>query len=177
MVANHPNIQIEIGHGEQFTEQVVEEDHHDPYGYLKIRVDDSYLIGSEDSHVGVWITTDLIRLLAQTEAVFADEKDVVAFDNGPSYLVVEPSDEGDKTVNVTHCLLYSGVEDPDQRLPIEETFTIPKRGWTTELVQTAEEYYEEITDMNPKLEDNEFVQELRDEMASAKDLLEAYEDG
>lgn len=88
MVANQSNIQVDLNRGQRFTEQVVEEDHHDPYGYLKITVDGSYLVGSEDSHVGVWSTTYLTRLLAQTGAIFADEKDVVAFDSGPSYLVI-----------------------------------------------------------------------------------------
>lgn len=163
---------MEISPGERFTEQIVEESHHDPYGHLKIRVNQSYLVGSEDTHVGVWITTDLIRLLAQTEAIFANEKDVVAFDNGPSYLVAEPTDGTTGTVNVTRCLLYSGVEDPDERLPIEETFTVSKRAWTEELVRVAEEYLEQVTELNPDIEDNQYIQELRDEIAGAKARLE-----
>lgn len=170
MVANHSTVQIELAPGERFTEQVVEEGNHDPYGHLKIHVDGVYLIGSEDTNVGVWMTTDLIRLLAQTEAIFDGEKNVVAFDNGPSYLVAESVDDG-KTVNVTQCLLYSGVEEPDKRLPIEETFTVSKRAWAEELVRVTGDYLEKVTDLNPELEDNQYVQELRAEVAGAKARL------
>lgn len=170
MVANNSTVQIELTSGDRFTEQVVEEGHHDPYGHLKIRVNGAYLIGSEDTNVGVWMTTDLIRLLAQTEAIFAGEKDVVAFDNGPSYLVAEPVDDAE-TVNVTQCLLYSGVEDPDKRLPIEETFTVSKQAWTEELVRVSEEYLEEVTELNSDIEDNQYVQELRSEITDAKARL------
>lgn len=165
------SIQIELIRGERFTEQVVEKGDSDPYGHLKIRVNGSDLVGSEDTNVGVWITTDLIRLLAQTEAVFEDEKDVVAFDNGPSYLVTEPSGESEARMNVTHCLLYSGVDNPDKRLPIEETFKISKREWTEELVRVADTYLEELTELNPDLKDSEIVKELQEEIADAKERL------
>lgn len=176
MVANHSNVQIDIDHGERFIDQVVEEGQHDPFGHLKILADNSYIVGSEDTYVGVWITTDLIRLLDQTKAIFADEKYSVDFDNGPSYLVVEPYDDNDGVIGVTHCLLFDSVEDPEKRLPKEETFAIPKQAWVTELINTAKQYHKELLNLNSELEDNETIRELREGIKKAEHRLDEYND-
>ncbi|WP_132061018.1 hypothetical protein [Halorussus amylolyticus] len=93
-----------------------------------------YLIGTDDTHVGVWLSEDLARLLATTEAIVTDSETMLTFRTGPSYLVIEPHDDAE-TVNLTQFLLYSGVEDPDKRLPIEETSTVSKQAWIEELVR------------------------------------------
>lgn len=162
-------VNIEITYADNFRRKVCEEGDADPFGYLKVTVGESYLVGSDETHVGLWLSEDLARLLRMSEALAEDTKTVLTFRNGPSYLVVEPHGE---TVGLTHCLHLEGVEDPDEHWEMEETYTVSKRAWITELLDVSESYYEDIVELNPDLETSEFVRELKAEIGNTKNRLE-----
>lgn len=167
-------VNIEITYAENFRQEVRNEDNPDPFGYMTATVNGEYLIGTEDTHVGLWLSEDLARLLAETEAIVSGTETMLTFRNGPSYLVIEPRNGG---VDLTHCLHLQGAEDPEERWEMEKTFTVTKRAWIAELVRVSEEYYRYILNLNPNLEEEDYLVRLHEEIELAKDRLNTLGDG
>lgn len=162
-------VQIEIEYAENFRQKVRDENDADPFGHLKVTVDGAYLIGTDDTYVGVWLSEDLARLLATTEAIITSSETMLTFRNGPSYLVIEPHDDA---VDLTHCLHLEGAENPEERWEMEETFTVSKRAWVVELIRVSEEYYDDVLELNPGLEEEDYLIRLREELEVAKERLD-----
>ncbi|MFC7079128.1 hypothetical protein [Halorussus caseinilyticus] len=169
MVPTTSAVKFEITYAENFRQRVCDENDSDPFGHLKTKIDGEYLIGTDDTYVGVWLSEDLARLLAQTEAIVSGSETRVTFRNGPSYLVAEPYDE---TVDLTHCLHLEGAENPEERWEMERTFTVTKQEWITELVQASEEYYRDVLKLNPDLKKDDYLLRLGEELEAAKERLD-----
>lgn len=166
-------VNIEITYAENFQRKVCDENDPDPFGYMTATIKGEYLIGTEDTHVGLWLSEDLARLLAETEAIISGSETMLTFRNGPSYLVIEPRNG---EVDLTHCLHLQGAEDPEERWEMEKTFTVTKQAWIAELVRVSEEYYRYILNLNPNLEEDDYLVRLHEEIELAKDRLNTLGD-
>lgn len=168
MTSVYSDVHIEITYAENFQRKVRNKNDSDPFGYMTATVDGEYLIGTEDSHVGLWLSEDLARLLAATEEIMSGKETMFTFRNGPSYLVIEPCNG---TVGFTHCLHFEGAENPEERWEMETTFLISKQAWIAEILQVSEEYYHDVLSLNPSLEDEDYLIRLHEEIVLAKDRL------
>lgn len=169
-----PDVTIEIEYAENFRQQVRDENDTDPFGHLKVTVGGAYLIGTDETYVGVWLSEDLARLLATTEAIVTSSETMLTFRNGPSYLVIEPHDDA---ADLTHCLHLEGAENPQERWEMEETFTVSKRAWVVELIRTSEGYRDHVLELNPNLQEADYLIRLREEIEAAKERLNELDDG
>lgn len=168
MTSVNSTVNLEITYAENFRQQVRDEDNPDPFGYMTATVDGEYLIGTDETHVGLWLSEDLARLLAETEAIVSGSEITLTFRNGPSYLVIEPRNGA---VDLTHCLHLEGAEDPEERWEMKKTFTVTKRAWIAELIRVSDEYYRDILELNANLEDEDYLIRLREELEKAKERL------
>lgn len=165
MTSVYSDVNIEITYAENFQKKVRDKNDSDPFGYMTATVDSEYLIGTEDSHVGLWLSEDLARLLAETEEIMSGKETMLTFRNGPSYLVIEPRNG---TVDITHCLHLEGAENPEERWEMEKTFTVSKQAWIAEIIRISEEYYHDILSLNPNLENEDYLIRLHEEIELAK---------
>jgi hypothetical protein len=154
-------ITIEIAYDDRFRRQV-EEGTASPLTTLTVRADGQFVVGSESTNAGDWMSRHLREELLAIPDIVSGERTIVEFGNGPTWLVFEPH-EDDTLVYITHVVTrFSATENPDQRLPVDTTVLVTKRAWIRELVRTSEEYVKNLTEINPDLTDETAVVKLRE---------------
>lgn len=156
-------ISIEIENSERFRRQV-EDGTNDPLTVLDIYVGDEHVKGGS-----TYVTRTLVETLEAVEGIIDNEKQIIEYSGGPSYLVFEPRD--DKTMWVTGCGSIEAAKNPDERLSIDTTVEVDKYSWVVELVRTAEEYYVCIHDLNPTLDGTESIRRLQNRITNVKEQL------
>lgn len=161
------DINIEVGNNERFRQQV-EDGTNDPFTILDIYVGGEHVKGGNS-----YVTRTLVETLEAVERILNNEKEVVVYSGGPSYLVFEPHDE--KTVSVTGCGTLEAAENPEERLSIDKTVVVDKKSWVLELIHTAEEYHKRVLGINPNLEDTKSLRRLRDAISDTKEYLDVHE--
>lgn len=154
-------IEIEIEVSERFRQQV-EGGANDPLAVMDVYVDSTHVKGGSS-----YMTLTLVEALEAIEGILNDEKRIIEYSGGPSYLVFEPRD--DETIWITGCGSLEAAENPDERLSIDTTVKADKQAWVSELVGTAEEYYYIIIEINPALEGTESLRRLQDRIIGAKE--------
>lgn len=167
---NANDITIELRYDDDFRKAVVEHGRPDPLVGAKVRVGDSYVFGDEGHVNSDYMCTNLTIQLEATEQILADEKVVVEYANGPMWLVFEPHDE--EMVKITGCATIEGVRDPSERLSVDRSALVSKTALIAELVETAGEFHGKVVELNPELENDQFLQRLREAIAEAQERLE-----
>ncbi|WP_276302608.1 hypothetical protein [Halorussus lipolyticus] len=157
MVSNIDNkFQIQLKYDPEFEELIA--DGKMPDGWIKIRVNEEYLIGSEDHYVeSIMMGLTLVDLLKAAENTLAGfSGDVELLDSG-TYLVIEPHEEG--TVTLTKCFSPNAVED--QRERHFDPFVITKDDVISEIIRVTEEWRDDALDVNPDIETAEWFKNLQ----------------
>jgi len=162
-------VEIEIQCNERFRQQVVEKSDADPLSGVKIRSNETYVLGGESSVAGDYTTSNLIAQHYAISDILNNRTHPVEFFDGPVWLVFEPVN--DRLVSLTGCHTIEGVRDPEQRLSVDTTVIVTKHAWITELVRATEEYSNTILDLNPALSENQIFQELQDALAGTRERL------
>ncbi len=167
------SVSIELQYDSEFQESVTKRERPDPIVRTRVKVGDTYVFGDENYMNSGYMTTNLIVQLGELRKILADEKVVIEYENGPMWLVFEPHDED--SVKLTGCATIEGVRNPDQRLSVDTSAVVAKKEWVSELIETAENFYETVIDLNPSLEDNQMIQRLQKEITDAKRRREELE--
>jgi len=141
---------------------------------VSIAVDETYIYGDPDGGVTGSACEIVHQFLESIEATVADERYVVEFEFGPTWLVVEPSN-GD-AVNVSSCSVPQGRHDPSERLDIDMSRPITKQGWIDSVIDAAEDFHDTVVDIGPDLYDHSVMVQVREDIAHAKDLTEAEDE-
>ncbi|MFC7079294.1 hypothetical protein [Halorussus caseinilyticus] len=167
------NPSIELRYDSSFKQSITERERPDPLVGMKIKVGDLYVFGDENHVNSDYMTTNLTVQLEATEKILTNETVVVEYANGPMWLVIESEDEN--SIRITECPTIEGVNNPEQRLSIEKSAVVSKESWIRELIETAEEFYRKVTDLNPDLEDDSMLRRLHEEIEGAKRRLKEIE--
>ena len=164
-------MKIIITYDNHFEKEVIKNGNPDPIGLIEIvNIDQS---GEEHSlDMRDWMCATVTRLLDASEAILEGEKFVITDHNGPTYLVFEPHDNS--LVNITHCIFLEHVDQPEERLPYEETITVSRQDYLESTIQAGKEYIEKVTKFDPTLEKSAELQDLRDAIGSAENRLNTY---
>lgn len=158
------DVTIEIEYGDRFRQQV-EDGSADPLTIMDVYVD-----GEQVKDGDSFISRTVAELLEVVGDIFADEKQVIEYTGGPTYLVFEPRDE--ETMFVTGCGDHEAAYNPDKRLSVDTTAIVDKQVWVAELVRVAEEHFEKIVELNPDLRDDAFLQRIQSGITNAKQYLD-----
>lgn len=172
---NQNDVSIELRYDSEFRKSVVERGRSDPLTGMKIRVGEMYVFGDEDHVNSDYISTNLTVQLEAVEKILSDKRATIEFANGPMWLAFEPHDE--ETLEILECATFEGVQDSEQRLSGDRSALVSKTAWVSELIETAEEFYERVVDLNPSLEDDQILRRLRREIAAVKEQLKEFEAG
>lgn len=163
------SVSVRIEYDEKFRDLVAERDRSDPLTGMKVKVGDKYVLGRGDLVASDYMSTNLTVQLESVEKILSNNKVFVEYANGPMWLVFEPQDE--ETVMITGCATFEGVQDPDQRTPVDRSAVAPKIAWVSELVKAAEQFYERVLRLNPELENDQILQRLQTEISNANGLI------
>ncbi len=129
---------------------------------------------TEDGNSGMWITTEIevggtplwnfdhkmdglatdivIKLLESVRAAITDERYYITFEDGPTWIVVEP--HGKDSVNIVDCVKKDSIRNPDDRLDIESQMPVTKRAWAEAVFDMAYDFQKTVIDLNPELRDS-----------------------
>lgn len=164
-------MKINIAYDDHFEKEVAENGNPDPIGRIEIVGTDQS--GEERSlDMGDWMCNTVTRLLDASKAFLEGEKYVITDHNGPTYLVFEPRESS--LVDISHCIFLEHVEQPEERLPYEETITVSKQDYIASTIQAGKEYIEEVTRYNPILKESGDLQDLQDAIGAAEKRLDAH---
>ncbi len=135
---------------------------------------------TEDGNPGMWITTQIevggtplwnfdydmdglatdivIKSLASVRAAITDERYYITFEDGPSWIVVEP--HGNDSVNIVDCVQKDYIRNPDDRLDIESQIPVTKRAWAEAVFDMAYDFQKTVIDLNPELRDSSSLRSI-----------------
>ncbi|WP_222915437.1 hypothetical protein [Natrinema sp. SYSU A 869] len=131
----------------------------DPIGGIRISTGDEYLVGGKNEYLPTWVTDFVIRLVDSGIDVLDGEQRTIVNHNGPSYLVIKPSDE--EEVEVSHRLIWEAVEDPDEYPELIETTITTSDTFVSAVDQVGQRLLAYILEHNPQLTDSETVSDLQ----------------
>lgn len=129
-----------------------------PLTGVKIRADDEYILGSEDTVSSTYLAGTFQEALEMIEDIEKGETGILEFADGPTYLVLEPSDE--EHVTLTGCLTYESAHNPDRRRASERRVIVPKHAWINELLRATREFLQKAREVNPELRNSDRFEEL-----------------
>lgn len=175
MTVEQPTESVAIGftYDRQYRENVVRDGEPDSWIDISIRVGETYIYGDENSGVTGFACNTVLNFLDSVTALLHDEKFVVEFDYGPSWLLLEPTSE--KTIAITRCSTPAAVSDPDKRLDVDITGQTSKRNWAREVVRSADEFQGTVIDWNPELRTSDELTTIRTKVSDCKELLEEFD--
>ncbi len=152
----------------------VEDGDPDSWIAVAIAIGDTYIWGGPNSGVTGFACGIVLNLLETVDAALLDERYVVEFEWGPSWMVVEP--RNDASVTVSRASTLKGARNPDERLEVDTARPVTKRAWIEEVVDTAREFHGTILEMNPDLRTRGVMQQLRRKIRRAERLSAADDD-
>ena len=145
-------IVIDIDFDERAEEAFKKGNFNPPVG-VKLRVGDTYVLGSPDAYTRDFIDHYMIELLEGSLATLDGNRYVHEYYTDAMYLVFEPIDE--ERVNLAFCYSERAVEDPDYRGKQspklhEPEAVAPTRQLAEEISTAAETYLEVIQQYDPE---------------------------
>lgn len=144
-------------YGPRFRRQV-EKGKANPLTGVKIRAGDEYVLGSQDSVSSTYLAGTLQEAL---ETVYELEKGktcILEFADGPTYLVLEPSDS--EHLTLIGCLTYESAHNPDKRRSNGRRAIVPRHAWTDEILRATREFLQKALEVNAELRNSNRFEEL-----------------
>ncbi|QSX00514.1 hypothetical protein [Haloterrigena alkaliphila] len=159
---------ITFHYDSEYRQRVSEKQNPDGWIEVSIAVGETYIWGSSDGGVTGFACGIVLNLLDSVDAVLSDERYIIEFEFGPSWMVVEPWD--DEAVNVAKSSTLMGARNPDDRLDIDTSRPVLKEAWIEEVVETARDFHDTVIGMNPNLRTRDVMEQIREEIARAEEF-------
>lgn len=159
---------ITFHYDSEYRRRVSDEQNPDGWIEVSIAVGGTYIWGGSNSGVTGFACGIVLNLLDSVDAVLSDTRQIIEFEFGPSWLVVEPWD--DEAVNVAKSSTLMGARNPDDRLDIDTSCPVSQEAWIEEVITTARDFHETVIAMNPSLRDREVMKQIREEIDRAEEL-------
>lgn len=158
---------ITFHYDSEYRQRVSEKQNPDEWIEVSIAVGETYIWGGPDGGVTGFACGIVLNLLDSVDAVLSDERHVIEFEFGPSWMVVEPWN--DEAVNVAKSSTVMGARNPDNRLDIDTSRPVLKEAWIEEVVETAHDFHDTVLEMNPGLRSRDVMEQIREEIDRAEE--------
>lgn len=170
---------LDIVYDESIEEKIQSGDDN-PFGKFRIRVDETYLLGSESGYISDWMTGQLYEQLSAVRAVMEGKAAVVEVYE--SYLFFRPNESDRSYVSIMGChelepkprqsqtYDFSKEALPDADAIVGEA-TVPLRVIVQEIFDTAVTYRAWLLSVNPELEDGPTLTYLDGELEEVEGEL------
>lgn len=150
-----------------YRQRVVEDHRPDSWIEISVAVGETYIWGDPEGGVTGSACGIVLNLLETVNTVLADERRIIEFEYGPSWMVVEPWD--DEAVNVSKSSTLMGAQNPDKRLDIDTARPVRKQAWIDEVIATARDFHDSVLEMNSELQSRAVMAQIRAEIDSAEE--------
>ncbi|MFC7074590.1 hypothetical protein ACFQJ7_08735 [Halovenus rubra] len=147
-----------------YREQLIKNEEPDSWIDIRIRVGEEYIYGGPDSYVTGFACGFVLNLLDSVSAMKTGERSIIELEYGPTWLTIDPVDQ--TAVRIAACRTYKGAMDSSERLEIDDDAVVSKEAWESEVLRTAREFHETVVDVNPDLQDQEVIADIRDRIDS-----------
>lgn len=137
---------------------------------VRIRVGSDYVLGSDTTVAGDYMTGHLIEELDALLGVADGRTQMLEFSDGPLFLVLEPV-TGDR-LKLVGCYDVDGTTPTDR---IGEAM-VPFDEWAITVIEVTKEYYKRICQLNPSLTDHSDVELLAERFESTTAALDLDKD-
>ncbi|WP_143117677.1 hypothetical protein [Halomicrobium zhouii] len=127
-----------------------------------IRVGDTFVVGDEKSGPKGSGCGVVLQLLESVRSILEGERYIVEFENGPSWVVIEPQANG--SVQITRSVTWEGTTNPDKRLEIDTSRIVTAQAWIQAVRKSAQQFHEAIIDEFPELADSDEMEQVRTEI-------------
>lgn len=127
-----------------------------------VAVGGTWIYGSAEEGVTGHACTTALGLIDSVRAARSDERYVIEFEFGPTWLVVEPRTE--RSITVTKSVTYAGTTDPEQRLDVDTSRPVTKTAWRDAVVDATQTLHETVIEENPALEADDSLERIRAEI-------------
>lgn len=133
-------------------------------------VGNTYIYGSEESGVTGFACGAVLNFLDSVEAVLDDIQYIVEFEFGPTWLALYPRD--DHSIEVVKRITLNGAQERADLLDVETARPVTKEAWVEAVLDAARTFQNTVLDLNPALEDQEVLQQIRTEIERVEQLRE-----
>ncbi|MFA9428152.1 hypothetical protein [Natronorubrum sp. A-ect3] len=155
-------VTIKFHYDQRYRQRIIDDAEPDSWIQTSISIDGTDLYGETYSRVTGFACGIVISLLESVVAAQSTERTIIEFENGPSWLTVDPIDE--TTVELAACHTYSGAKDPNERLDVDRVQLVQRSAWRDAVVTHAHDFIEEIIDLNPELDEHEVIAQIRSQV-------------
>jgi hypothetical protein len=163
---------IKFHYDNEYRQKVVDGQYAGDWIVVAIAVGETCIYGCQNRGVTGLSRSIVFQLLESVDAALADERYIIEFEYGPDWMVVEPWAEN--AVNIAKCATLMGARNPEKRLDIDISRPVTKRGWITEVIKTAQDFYDTIVDLNAEFRNYEGMIEMKNEIDRIKNSFEKY---
>ncbi len=104
----------------------------------------------------------VLDLLDSIEAIRSNDRGIITFDDGPSWLSIAKYDES--TVEIAACHTLKGAKNPKNRLDISRTTVVTQQAWEEAVLEFSRKFSDKVTDINPSLSNHETIEQIREKV-------------
>lgn len=159
-------VEIDFHYDQSYRQRVVEDAEPDSWIQTSISVDERDLYGGSYSRVTGFACGIVINLLDSLAAIQATERTIIEFENGPSWLTVDPA--GEATVELAACHTYGGAKNPDERIDVDRIQLVQRDAWRNAVTDLACDFTETVTDLNPELTTHKVLVQIQDQIQNVE---------
>lgn len=160
MTENAMSVSIHFEYDEQYREQAVQESEPDSWIQVRVQIGNTDIYGGSESAVTGFACGIVLNLLDSVEAIQRNQRHVIEFEYGPTWLSLDVVD--DCTVEVAACHTYEGAKNPKERIDVDRVETVRKEAWREAVLELAHEFENTVTDMNDGLEDHPAIDQIQE---------------
>lgn len=104
----------------------------------------------------------VLDLLDSIEGLRSNDRGIITFDDGPSWLSIAKCDES--TVEIAACHTLKGAKSPKNRLDISQTIVVTQQAWEEAVLELSRKFYGKVTDINPHIRNDEIIEQIREKI-------------
>lgn len=161
------DLQIQFRFDDEYRQSVLKTGDPDQWIEVSISVDSNRIYGDDSGGVTGFACSILLDLLDSVESIDCGRKAVVEFEYGPTWLAIEPMDDGDVRIAGVRSS-FAAVDDPTMRRSIDKSEVIQASEWRTEVLETAREFCDRVGGLNPNVKSHESLLEISDRIEDIK---------
>ena len=162
----YDSAKIEFDFNKKYRERVVTENAPDSWIEIIISLNSTYIYSDKREGVTGFACAAVRQFLDSVDSVLADERHVIEFEFGPSWLALDPRDRD--SISVVQCTTLRRAENPSERRDIFTPYPVTKQAWITGVLKAAKEFHERVLELNPELEDRKVLKQIREKIAAAE---------
>ena len=162
--------QITFQFDREYREKVSKEDRPNSWIDIAISVNDTYLYGSNEEGVTGSACLAVLDFLESVEPVLDSTQYIIELGFGPTWLALYPQD--DHTVEVAKRITLKEAKERADLREVETARTVTEQAWAEAVLDAAHTFHDTVVDLNPSLEEQKVMQQIRTEIDRVEQLVE-----